>query len=186
MTPNRIQTAQKLIAAAEIQSISLLEAKLARELRPRKETSNSGPVSRPSLAIDVSHSGKATLGQKGSVRATVRFALKARDADKKQAKPAFQVAASFELDYQIPSDLDPSPQELRAFAETNAVFNAWPYWREFAQSMAARMNLPPLTLPLFRITPQSRDRRGTATQPQSSETGRTAGKQLGGTAAVQE
>lgn len=77
MTPNRIQAAQKLIAAAEIQSIRLVEAKLAREPQLKKEATASTPVPQARLVINVSHSGSATLEQKGAVRATVRFALKA-------------------------------------------------------------------------------------------------------------
>jgi hypothetical protein len=161
MTPNRIQAAQKLIAAAEIQSISLVEAKLAREPQLKKETTASLAVPQGRLTVNISHSGRAALEQKGAIRATVRFGLQAREAEEEEAKPAFRVAASFELAYKIPPDLDPSRQELRAFAETNAVFNAWPYWREFAQSMTARMNLPPLTLPLFRIAPSGSERQKT-------------------------
>jgi len=158
MPPNRIQAAQKLIAAAEIESIRLLEARVAHVAQIKRAAAEQLSVPQRRLAINVSRSGSAELEQKTAVHAIVRFTLEAREAGKKEAKPAFRVAASFELVYKIPPDLDPSRQELRAFAETNAVFNAWPYWREFAQSMTARMNLPPLTLPLFRIAPRSSER----------------------------
>jgi len=39
---------------------------------------------------------------------------------------------------------------VRAFAEVNAPFNAWGFWREFVQSSLARLELPAVTLPLFR------------------------------------
>jgi hypothetical protein len=64
-----------------------------------------------------------------------------------------QVDASFELIYSIPADANPTPTELQAFADTNALLNCWPYWRELVHAMAARMELPPLLLPLFRLTP---------------------------------
>jgi len=42
-----------------------------------------------------------------------------------------------------------------AFARTNGIYNAWPYWREFVQNMIARMNLPPLVIPVFRLFGQA-------------------------------
>ena len=39
---------------------------------------------------------------------------------------------------------------IEAFANTDAVYHAWPYWREFVQSSMARMGLPPIMIPLFR------------------------------------
>ncbi|MCL5669760.1 MAG: hypothetical protein M1423_00425 [Acidobacteria bacterium] len=119
------------------------------EARPAPSTPHKGHMD-----VTMSHSGKAVAKEKGVVCATVRFDLQARETGKEKAKPSFRVDVSFELLYKIPPDLDPSRAELRAFAGTNAIFNAWPYWREFVQSMTARAGLPPLTLPLFRILPQ--------------------------------
>lgn len=63
-----------------------------------------------------------------------------------------QVDASFELIYSLSQELNPAPtqEELQAFADTNAVMNCWPYWRELVQNMVAKMNLPPLVVPLIR------------------------------------
>jgi preprotein translocase subunit SecB len=36
------------------------------------------------------------------------------------------------------------------FKKINLPINSWPFFREYAHSMTARMNLPPLTLPLFK------------------------------------
>lgn len=40
------------------------------------------------------------------------------------------------------------------FAKINPIYNVWAYWREFVQNMTTRMNLPVLTMPLLKITPQ--------------------------------
>ena len=66
-----------------------------------------------------------------------------------------QVDASFELRYSYPPDTQPVPtsDELQAFANTNALMNCWPYWRELVQSTVTRMNLPPITVPLLRYVP---------------------------------
>lgn len=42
------------------------------------------------------------------------------------------------------------PQDRDQFAAYNTSFQLWPHAREFVQSMAARMTLPPIVLPAFR------------------------------------
>jgi preprotein translocase subunit SecB len=39
------------------------------------------------------------------------------------------------------------------FEATSLGFNMWPFVREFVNNMTARMNVPPLTLPLFKTSP---------------------------------
>ena len=36
----------------------------------------------------------------------------------------------------------------------NPISHAWPYWREFVQSMSSRMGFPALTVPLLEIVPK--------------------------------
>ena len=64
-----------------------------------------------------------------------------------------QVTAKYLADYRLNEHkgLEFTEKQFAAFAKYNGVFNAWPYWREFVQSMTARLNLPPLTLPVFRF-----------------------------------
>jgi len=59
--------------------------------------------------------------------------------------------ATYELTYLIPKETPVSQQDLNDFARPNAMFNVWPYWREYVQNTITRMNLPPLVLPLFRV-----------------------------------
>lgn len=67
-------------------------------------------------------------------------------------------------DHLIPDDDDSpdtsivgaeSPEFLLSVAEylftVNPISNVWPYWREFVQSMGARMGFPALTVPLLEI-----------------------------------
>lgn len=65
--------------------------------------------------------------------------------------PIITIHATFELEYSIPPGTALTSEELAAFAGTNAIFNAWPYWREFVQSTCVRMGHPPLLLPVFRL-----------------------------------
>lgn len=73
-------------------------------------------------------------------------------ADSSQSEEAIAwVQATYELHYRLPPDFEGSDEALTAFAETNGVFNAWPYFREFVQNSLTRMGLPPIFLPLFRV-----------------------------------
>jgi hypothetical protein len=51
----------------------------------------------------------------------------------------------------------PPPEErdafFSAFAGINAVFNAWPFFREYVHSTLGRMGLQPISLPVYRIAP---------------------------------
>jgi preprotein translocase subunit SecB len=66
-------------------------------------------------------------------------------------EPLVLVKGVFELCYRLPKGQTTTEDGLAEFASVNAVFNAWPYFRELVQSTMARMSLPPLTLPLYRI-----------------------------------
>ncbi len=45
------------------------------------------------------------------------------------------------------------PDFAQLFAERNGVFNAWPYFRETVSSMAAKMLLPQVVVPLLNLPP---------------------------------
>jgi len=61
----------------------------------------------------------------------------------------FELRATYRLVYSVSQK--PAASDARAFANVNAVFNAWPYWREAVQSFAARMGLPAPTVPLLKF-----------------------------------
>jgi len=64
--------------------------------------------------------------------------------------------ATAELVYAKKHDAAISDADLDEFAKVNAPFNAWAYWREFVQSSLARLNLPSIAIPLFRISDAAR------------------------------
>jgi preprotein translocase subunit SecB len=71
------------------------------------------------------------------------------------------VEAHYGLMYRIESLENFAPDDKVHFGQLIGLNNAWPYWREFVQSLTARMGFPPLTLPLIRpaqllpVTPAS-------------------------------
>lgn len=69
----------------------------------------------------------------------------------KPDKEIIGIVSEFLLTYTISGFEGLTDKGIKEFGNLNGVFNAWPYWREFVQNTIARMNLPPLTIPVFRL-----------------------------------
>ena len=145
-TPVQIQHARRLMAHAQIRDVRLLQARV-----------RYGPPAKPAaktasgFEIDIATNTQGKLTHDGKLKIVVSSSLKARRARSRKAE--VEVEASFQLLYALPEELKPTQREIRAFADSNAMLNSWPYWREFVQNTVSRMNLPPLVLPLFRLSP---------------------------------
>jgi len=90
--------------------------------------------------------------------------------------PIITIHATFELEYSIPPETAPTSEELAAFAGANAIFNAWPYWREFVQSTCVRMGHPPLLLPVFRLQNVGQRMKGVPSPEKTAERASAGGK----------
>jgi len=64
---------------------------------------------------------------------------------------AIQIKGGFELRYTIENKENFSEDEIKAFCRVTAVFQSWPYWREFFPSMLGRTGLP--TMQVMRPMP---------------------------------
>ena len=81
------------------------------------------------------------------------------DAKKADADPSFDednppdvaIEAVFDLSYDIADWDDISHSDLEQFALANGTHNAWPYWREYAQTTAARLGLAPYVVGPFKL-----------------------------------
>jgi hypothetical protein len=58
------------------------------------------------------------------------------------------------LTYEIAGDT-PTERDIEAFAQVNGVYHSWPFLRQFLFDLTAKMGLPPLTLPVFRVFPRT-------------------------------
>jgi len=86
------------------------------------------------------------------------FRLEAKPEEEKSEKPSIAIEAEFLLIYELDNCEDIKQDSIEAFGRVNGIYNAWPYWREFVQSTIARMGLPNLTIPVFRlVAPQNKD-----------------------------
>jgi hypothetical protein len=83
----------------------------------------------------------------------VMFTMRAfgKDDPQKEESAFLTIAADFLLVYSITDVSDLDDASFRSFAELNGTYNAWPYWREFVQNITSRMDLPTLTIPVFRL-----------------------------------
>ena len=136
----------RIISVVQIESVRLCEAHCRSAVHP----SESADV------INVKTSTEAAVvkepGDDGSLRVETTFTMEVRSASDEEKLQA-EIRGRFELSYKIPDNENFSSEELEAFGHVNAVFNAWPYWRELVQASLARMSMPPLTVPVFRLAP---------------------------------
>jgi hypothetical protein len=78
------------------------------------------------------------------------FDFKSIDASE-GAAPVFNLRCVYELAYSLEEGCSPNTSQIDAFKKGNAVFNCWPYVREFVQNITARMGFQPPPLPLLRV-----------------------------------
>ena len=133
----------RVIEAVKIKRIRLVEASVKTKIRSTKEA--------PPLDINYVWFAQVKGRDKdGSFRIQPTMEVRVSPRGTKK-NPVIIVRVAFELTYGLPKGFAVTRRELDAFAQTNGVFNAWPYWRELIQNMFARMDLPQPALPLYRI-----------------------------------
>lgn len=65
--------------------------------------------------------------------------------------PPYFIGARLRLTYSLDNPAEATEQELEQFCHHNAMFNAWPYWREFVSSIVNRGQLPRFVVPVMRM-----------------------------------
>jgi len=82
-----------------------------------------------------------------------------KKSDDKKPEPVVLVECAYEVDYVLRDGFSITPEHVKAFKDGNAIFNAWPYFREYLQNNLQRMGLPPLTAPFLRLQPKPKPRK---------------------------
>ena len=148
----RMADLSKIVSVIEIEGVRLREANCRTHI-PESEIADE-------IVANVSHATSIFKKPDGDGLLVIHanFSLEIR-ADNEEGESVVQaeVQGLFELSYKIPDESHFSSDELEAFGEVNAVFNAWPYWREWVQTSLARMALPPLTIPVYRVPKTVKD-----------------------------
>ena len=71
-----------------------------------------------------------------------------RDDDDDQP---YRLFAHFRLLYSVRDPAGVDDDDVHQFVAWNAMFNAWPYWREYLASTVNRAGLPRVTLPVIGV-----------------------------------
>jgi hypothetical protein len=152
VAPKLVPIAGRVAARSELLNIVLVDGRAT--LSPNF-VAGGCHFSSEGLSVQVQrHRGRVWIRDKNILCTLIRFTFTATEKGGKGKHPLLNIAATILAEYQLAEGFVPSPEEQNAFLAANAVFNCWPYWREFVQSTAGRMSLPPLTLPFFRVRPK--------------------------------
>ena len=167
-TAEEARLAFELHTHAEIDSVRLRKARVA-------SRSILDPVSSP-IALRFGHKARQVQAPKGVLRLEIDFRLSGEQEDavserepKAAKEPLVLVECTWEVDYRLADGYQPAPKTVRAFKDGNAIFNCWPYFREYLQNTVTRMNLPPLTVPLLRLMPKPPGRKTAERQPEARD-----------------
>lgn len=88
----------------------------------------------------------------GALMVEVDFGLTgSEENEKSKSKCPLSVECTFEVTYRLHPDFQPSEDQVKAFKDGNAIFNCWPYCRQYIQDAVQQMGYPPLTLPFLRV-----------------------------------
>jgi len=63
----------------------------------------------------------------------------------------YEVIARFRLTYTFNAEVELVESDVQQFVNWNAVFNAWPYWREYLTSTVNRAGLPRFLAPVMAV-----------------------------------
>ena len=154
VTPEIVKSAGKVAAAVEVRNILLVEGTAALS---RQFVEKGSKYSEKAWSVRVTHTGKHRIHDGNMLRTLTHFTFTAKESERSKSKPLLIITAIFVAEYEMAEGFRPSKHDLEAFVRANAVFNCWPYWREYVHSTAARMNLPPqLSRSLGSEPPRSR------------------------------
>lgn len=148
-----------LIRTAEVASIRLAQ------LSARCDVA---PDALPNRKLRVQFATAATDMEGLDFRVRAEIVATAGTEDGPENAPV-EIRAVYILRYRVPSSVTPTKRDLSLFAETSALLNIWPYWRQLVHETSLRMELPPILLPLYRVArPQSTGERQAPPKSSSS------------------
>jgi hypothetical protein len=148
-TREQIQALSALQANCEIRSITLVSCSAS------NAKAASGRFKEP-YSVKPILSNVAPVCQDGFLIVSVSFEYSAWDASEPPER-LFLVNCTFELIYELHDNYSPSNDQIVSFGRGTAVFNCWPYAREFLQSITSRLGHQTPAIPLLRIVPKKAD-----------------------------
>jgi hypothetical protein len=146
-----IEAAARVAQRFVLQEINLVNAKISRD-----------PLIISPEALTLEHkcsTDSLSSPDKEKYLVLCNFRVTAFDS-KNPSKLVMDIETSFctsyfkKPDVHIPDDVDSLLTHAEYLGVINPIYDTWPYWREFVQSMSARMGFPALTVPLLEIRPK--------------------------------
>lgn len=134
---------------AEICGVRLVSANI---LRTDFELDEAGGMLASGLVFRSTDQGR----DQQRVTFAVEFDFRIWSGEGAEKRDLARIRCKFDADYDLSPGFDPAEAQMAAFHQGNAIFNCWPYFREFVQSTTVRMNLPPATIPFLRLVPKPR------------------------------
>jgi hypothetical protein len=144
--PEEIRKAFELQANCELRRVVLRSCQASVE--------STEAIDRSAMSFRLSHVSSANAIVDGVLRIQVKFSVHGESGAEPPVR-LFLLESAFDLDYEFhDNSFEPSPESVTAFKDGNAVFNCWPYTREFVHNITARMGLDLPPLPFLRIVPK--------------------------------
>jgi hypothetical protein len=134
------------VVSDRVQISDVRVLKSSTELRTTKDLDELEFVLKSKVRVDYSVNDEKT-----QVIVRPSFSLSGSITTEQETDPQLSIACQFLLLYEAATLADVAEENLQAFAQLNGVYIAWPYWREFVQTMVGRMGLPRLVIPVFRF-----------------------------------
>lgn len=113
------------------------------------------------LGAKISFEGELFARDKEGFQALVRLSVEGKPIENEDYAVS-KIESEYVLTYKLKDDRKISKSDLKAFCNMNAIYNAWPFWREYVQSATTRMEIPVLTLPLLRFMPHKQKKESKA------------------------
>lgn len=137
---------------AQIDDVRLSHAKVSAD---RPENALKAPI-----AVSMGVKARQSESPAGQLCVEVSFRLTGtRKEDATKNKTIVCVECTFEVSYQLRPGFTPTIEQIKAFKDGNAIFNCWPYCRQYVQDMILRLGYPSLILPLLRVQTKQRENR---------------------------
>jgi hypothetical protein len=144
--PEEIRKAFELQAKCELRRVVLSSCQASVE--------STEAIDRSAMTFRLSHLSSAKAVADGVLRIQVKFSVHGESIAEPPVR-LFLLECAFDLDYELhDKSFEPTPESVTAFKDGNAVFNCWPYTREFVHNITARMGLDLPPLPFLRIVPK--------------------------------
>lgn len=99
--------------------------------------------------ITIKDESSIVLKENDTVDILHRYSLEILSKEK-DTEPIGRIECTFCLNFSPASCF--TPEFFEVFRKANLYINTWPFFREFVFNTTARMNIPPISLPLLKTT----------------------------------